>query len=166
MFYTPLINKALKICFDAHKNQVDAAGMPYVFHPLHLAEQFDSETRIVCALLHDVREDNRTNYDMDFFARNFPAHICNVLCLLTRRESQEYREYIYELSKDDDAKAIKIKDLEHNMNIARFGVDEEWFMKDVSKQTKLIQERYLPALKFLQGYNPDYAKRYTEAEEE
>lgn len=160
MFYTPLINKALKICFEAHKAQVDKAGVPYVFHPIHLAEQFDSETRIVCALLHDVVEDWGKIYDKDFFAHNFPPHICKVLFLLTRRENQEYRQYIYELSKDDDAKAIKIADLKHNMDISRFGVDKEWFLTDYSKNLELVHTRYSPALEYLLGNNPEYAKAY------
>ena len=37
--YTPLTKKALAICWDAHRNQTDKGGLPYVFHPLHLAEQ-------------------------------------------------------------------------------------------------------------------------------
>ena len=33
MLYTELTQKAMKICFEAHKEQVDKGGMPYVFHP-------------------------------------------------------------------------------------------------------------------------------------
>ena len=39
MIYTELTKKALLISFDAHKNQLDKSGMPYVYHPFHLAEQ-------------------------------------------------------------------------------------------------------------------------------
>ena len=39
MLYTPLTKLALKLCFEAHKNQTDKSGLPYVFHPFHLAEQ-------------------------------------------------------------------------------------------------------------------------------
>ena len=37
--YTSLTKKAMMICFETHKNQKDKSGMPYVFHPFHLAEQ-------------------------------------------------------------------------------------------------------------------------------
>ena len=30
MIYTALTKKAMKISFDAHKNQVDKSGIPYV----------------------------------------------------------------------------------------------------------------------------------------
>ena len=57
MLYTPLTKKALTLCFEAHKDQVDKTGLPYVFHPFHLAEQMTDEYTTVCALLHDVIED-------------------------------------------------------------------------------------------------------------
>ena len=57
MIYTKLTKKALKLCFEAHKDQVDKSGMPYVFHPFHLAEQMPDEYTTITALLHDVAED-------------------------------------------------------------------------------------------------------------
>ena len=40
MIYTPDTKKAIKLCFEAHRNQTDKSGLPYVFHPFHVAEQF------------------------------------------------------------------------------------------------------------------------------
>ena len=57
MLYTNLTKKALKISFQAHKNQLDKSGIPYVYHPFHLAEQMDDEYSVCVALLHDVVED-------------------------------------------------------------------------------------------------------------
>ena len=37
MIYTPLTNRALRIAYEAHADQVDKCGTPYVFHPYHLA---------------------------------------------------------------------------------------------------------------------------------
>ena len=57
MIYTELTKKAMKLCFTAHKDQTDKSGLPYVFHPFHLAEQMETEYGTVVALLHDVMED-------------------------------------------------------------------------------------------------------------
>ncbi|MBR5596792.1 MAG: hypothetical protein IKW30_05225 [Lachnospiraceae bacterium] len=57
MIYTTLIKKAMRIAFEAHKEQVDKNGMPYIYHPFHLAEQMPDEDTICVALLHDVIED-------------------------------------------------------------------------------------------------------------
>ncbi len=60
MIYTPKTKRAMKLCFEAHKNQVDRGGLPYVFHPFHVAEQMKDETSTVVALLHDVVEHTLT----------------------------------------------------------------------------------------------------------
>lgn len=43
MIYTDLTKKAMQLCFDAHQGQTDKSGLPYVFHPMHLAEQMQDE---------------------------------------------------------------------------------------------------------------------------
>lgn len=62
MIYTPDTKKAIKLCFEAHRNQTDKSGLPYVFH-LHVAEQMPNEETTIVALLHDVIED--TSYTID-----------------------------------------------------------------------------------------------------
>ena len=59
MFYTPLTKKAMQIAYKAHHNQVDKSGVPYIFHPFHLAEQMTDEYSVCAALLHDVAEEAR-----------------------------------------------------------------------------------------------------------
>lgn len=63
MIYTPLTKKALKISFKAHKDQMDKSGMPYIYHPFHLAEQMNDEYSTCVALLHDVVEDTDISLD-------------------------------------------------------------------------------------------------------
>ena len=63
MIYTNLTKKALKLSFDVHKEQVDKSGLPYVFHPFHLAEQMETEDTTIVALLHDVVEDSDLTLD-------------------------------------------------------------------------------------------------------
>ena len=71
MLYTPLTKKALKLSFAAHKDQLDKSGMPYVYHPFHVAEQMETEETVAVALLHDVIED--TDYTLeDLKAMGFP----------------------------------------------------------------------------------------------
>ena len=67
MIYTEKTKKALKLCFEAHKDQTDKSGLPYVFHPFHLAEQMPDEDTTIVALLHDVVED--TDYTLDDLRR-------------------------------------------------------------------------------------------------
>ena len=57
MIYTELTKKALRLAYEAHTGQEDKAGIPYICHPLHLAEQMNDEISTCVALLHDVVED-------------------------------------------------------------------------------------------------------------
>lgn len=60
MIYSPLIRKAVLIMFEAHKEDLDKGGYPYVFHPFYLASQMVDEDSTIVALLHDVVENCRS----------------------------------------------------------------------------------------------------------
>ena len=89
MIYTEWTKKAMKLAYKAHHGQVDKGGMPYVFHPFHLAEQMDDEISTVAALLHDVVED--TDWTLEALAaEGFPAESMEVLRLLTPKRGALY----------------------------------------------------------------------------
>ena len=140
MIYTPLTKKALKLCFEAHKNQVDKTGLPYVFHPFHLAEQMKDEYSTVCALLHDVVEDTEYTFE-DLINMGFPNEVIEALKLLTHAEDVPYMDYVKALSVNPIAKAVKIADLTHNSDTSRLDVVDEWALKR--------EEKYKKALEFL-----------------
>ena len=62
MIYTTKTKMAINLLFEAHKDQKDKSGLPYVFHPFHVAEQMDDEDSTIVALLHDLLED--TSYTL------------------------------------------------------------------------------------------------------
>ena len=90
--YTSLTKKAMMICFETHKNQKDKSGMPYVFHPFHLAEQMETEDEICTALLHDVAEDSDCTIE-DLKKEGFSADTMKNLCPIcsTLRHLKEIR---------------------------------------------------------------------------
>ena len=91
MIYTPMTKKALKLCFTAHKDQIDKSGMPYVFHPFHLAEQMQDEDSTIVALLHDVVED--TDYTLaDLREMGFSAEVLEAIALMTHVDGVPYME--------------------------------------------------------------------------
>ena len=63
MIYTVNTRKAMEIAYKAHHGQVDKSGVPYIFHPIHLAEQMDTEDECIVALLHDVVEDTEMTFE-------------------------------------------------------------------------------------------------------
>lgn len=117
MIYTPLTQKAACIAYAAHAGQTDKAGMPYIFHLYHVAEQMHDETEICVALLHDVAED--TLVTLSDLEKEFPADVVAALKLLTRKEDEEYLDYIHKIKSDPIARAVKIADLKHNSDLTR-----------------------------------------------
>lgn len=142
MIYTPLTKAALRLSFDAHRDQVDKTGLPYVFHPFHLAEQMTDEISTVCALLHDVVEDTDITLD-DLGQMGYPKEVIEVLALLTHEENVPYMDYVREIAKHPVAKAVKIADLRHNSDLSRLDTIDEYALKR--------NEKYKAALALLEG---------------
>ena len=141
MIYTEMTKKALKLCFEAHKNQVDKSGMPYVFHPFHLAEQMEDENTTIVALLHDVVEDTEYSLD-DLKNMGFPQQVIEALGLLTHDKSVPYMDYIAEIKNNPIAKAVKLADLKHNNDLSRLDIIDA---KVISRK-----EKYEKAIAFLE----------------
>ena len=117
MVYTPLVYRAMHIAYQAHHGQQDKSGAPYIFHPIHLAEQMDDEVSCCAALLHDVVED--TDVRMEELAREFPEEVIQVLKLLTHDDAVPYFDYVREIKKHPVAKKVKLADLAHNSDQTR-----------------------------------------------
>ena len=123
MIYTEQTKKAMKLCFEAHKAQTDKSGMPYVFHPFHLAEQMTDEKTVTLALLHDVVEDSSYNFD-DLISMGFDSEVVDALRLLTHEEGVPYMDYVAEIKKNPLSRAVKLADLAHNSDLTRLSPDE------------------------------------------
>ena len=138
MIYTPLTKKALKLCFDTHKDQVDKSGMPYVFHPFHLAEQMDDEMSTVCALLHDVVEDSEMTFD-GLSDMGFPSEVIEVLRLLTHEDEVPYMDYVREIKNNPVARKVKLADLKHNSDSTRVDQADDRMLRRWEKYREAIR---------------------------
>ena len=140
MIYTALTKKALKLCFEAHKDQTDKSGMPYVFHPFHLAEQMTEEKSTAVALLHDVIED--TPYTLeDLRAMGFDEEVLAALALMTHDDSVSYMEYVAKLRDNELARKVKLADLRHNSDLTRLDA--------VVDKARARAEKYRAAIRLL-----------------
>ena len=141
MIYTPKTKMALKLCFEAHKEQVDKSGMPYVFHPFHLAEQMNTEETTIVALLHDLVED--TDYTIeDLVDMGFDKSITDAIALMTHADNVAYMDYVRAIKDNPIAKAVKLADLKHNSDLTRLDTIDE---KALSRR-----EKYLKAIAILE----------------
>jgi (p)ppGpp synthase/HD superfamily hydrolase len=133
-----MTKKAMKLCYAAHKDQMDKSGLPYVFHPFHLAEQMPDEDTTVTALLHDVVED--TSYTLeDLRKMGFPQQVLDALSLMTHDKRVPYLEYVSALKGNAIARTVKLADLRHNSDLTRLDVVDEKALKRVEKYRAAIQ---------------------------
>ena len=139
MIYTELTKKAMKLAFAAHKDQLDKSGIPYVFHPIHLAEQMESEETAIVALLHDVVED--TEYTLqDIAAMGFPQEVLDALALMTHDKAVLYMDYVAQLKENPIARTVKLADLRHNSDLTRLDAVDEKAHARIEKYRKAMTE--------------------------
>lgn len=138
MIYTPMTKKALCIAYKAHEGQVDKTGVPYIFHPFHLAESMTDENSTIVALLHDVIEDTDWTID-DLKKEGFNEDILTALKLMTHNPAEPYMDYISRLSTCPVARQVKLADLYHNSDQTRVENPDEKMLKRWEKYDRAIQ---------------------------
>ena len=117
MIYTPMTKRAMTIAYNAHHGQVDKVGTPYIFHPIHLAEQMDDEISCCVALLHDTVEDTDVTFaDLE---KEFPREVLDALRLLTHTDGVDYFDYVRAIKQNPVAVKVKLADLAHNSDQTR-----------------------------------------------
>ena len=140
MIYTELTKKAIRFAFEAHTGQTDRSGLPYVLHPIHVAEQMTTEDGCVVALLHDVLEDT-DHTEEDLRQQGFSEAQITAVKLLTRTEGEDYFEYIRRMKENELAVAVKLEDLAHNMDRSR--------LEEVSDKDEARFHKYEEAIRIL-----------------
>lgn len=142
MIYTAMTKRALKLCFQAHKDQTDKSGMPYVFHPFHLAEQMENEREVTVALLHDVIEDTPYTLD-DLMKMGFDQTVIEAIERMTHDDGVSYMEYVARIKTNALARKVKLADLRHNSDLTRLDTLDE--------SARMRVEKYARAIKLLES---------------
>ena len=137
MIYTDSTKKAMKLIFEKHQNQFDRAGIPYVNHPLHVAESMPDEDSTCVALMHDLIEDTNTTLD-DIKAMGFNQKIIETLETLTHDHNEDYYKYVAKLSSNPMAIQVKLSDLYHNSDLSRLNEITEKDLMRCEKYKKCI----------------------------
>lgn len=127
--------KAIAIAAQAHQEQLDKAGAPYILHPLRMMLRMRSETEMMAAILHDVVED--TDWTLDKLRQaGFSDEVVQAVECLTHRDRETYEEFIARVSVNPVARQVKLADLEDNMDMRRLSTVTE---QDVQRLHKYHQ---------------------------
>ena len=137
-----LLSLAITVATEAHKDQVDKGGNPYILHPKAVADSLDSTENKIVAYLHDVCEDTDITFD-DLKDMGFTDRIVNSVRILTKTDDISYDDYLKSVKKDSNAWHVKMADIKNNMDLSRIPNPTE---KDFARL-----EKYKKALAFLEG---------------
>ena len=149
MIYTDMTKKAIKLMYEKHKNQIDKSGMPYVLHPLHVAESMKDEKTTVVALLHDIVEDTDITLT-DLIKMQFPKEVVDAIGIMTHTSELSYYEYIERISSNPISTEVKLADLKHNMDLSR--------LNQITKEDLERLKKYKKSFDYLFAINEQYKK--------
>ena len=138
MLYTPLTKKAIVLAFNAHINQKDKSGLPYIFHPWEVANQLNDEACVCVALLHDIIEDTNITYD-DLRNEGFSEEIIEGIKGVTKKENEDYMDFVTRAKSNNISRLVKIADLRHNMDLTRMNEITEFDIKRYQKYEKALK---------------------------
>lgn len=116
---------AIQIAADAHVDQSDRSGKPYILHAIRVMDDVRSKDPEVkqIAVLHDVVEDTSWTIQQ-LSALGFSDRVIDALELLTHDDA--YDTYIEKMCTNRDAMLVKMADLRHNSDITRLkGVSDK-----------------------------------------
>ncbi len=153
-FFNPLsLSKAYEFALKAHKNQKRDEGVPYIIHPVAVADiltdlKLDSAT-ITTGLLHDTIEDTKATYES--VKKEFGKEVADLVEGVTKisaleeqaaenSKAENFRKLILATSKDIRVLLVKLADRLHNMRTLKFVRDKN---KRIRK-AKETMEIYAP----------------------
>ncbi|WP_143305250.1 phosphohydrolase [Chitinophaga vietnamensis] len=129
------LSRAIEIAIDAHKNQVDKYGQPYIGHVFRVMQQGRTEDEKILGVLHDVVEDS--DWTFEALAREGLApHILEALrCVTKLSDEEDYEHFVNRTLQNRLACLVKLNDLTDNMDIKRMSIVQD---KDVARLNKYL----------------------------
>ena len=133
-----MLEKALLLAVKAHTGQVDKGGAPYILHPIRVMLACEGEKEKIVALLHDTLEDTALTA-ADLRRESFPEDIVQAVLCLTRKQDEDYMDYIAHVSENPLAAGVKCADLQDNMDISRIPNPTEKDFARIRKYEQALQ---------------------------
>lgn len=143
------LQRAIEIAVEAHRDQSDKAGAPYILHPLRVMMSVDTDEERIVAVLHDVVEDGPGWSFERLEAEGFPSSVIDALRLVTKRredqgdDEESYLRFVRRTLPNAVARRVKIADIRDNLNATR--------LKELTERDRLRMNRYLAALRVLEA---------------
>jgi (p)ppGpp synthase/HD superfamily hydrolase len=126
-----MLGKAIALAAKVHETQKDRGGKAYILHPLRMMMRLrtEDEELMAIAVLHDTVEDG--DIDLQYLRTvGFSERVIAAVDALTKREGEDYDDFIRRAALNPDAKVVKREDLRDNSDITRLkGLRQKDFVR-------------------------------------
>lgn len=139
---TSQLGRAFELAAFYHSAQKDKLGEPYLLHLVRVCIAVNSDTAKTVALLHDIVEDGHLKLaDID---RDFSEYVAAAVDAITKRDGEEYVDYLSRVKTNEIALAVKLADIADNCDEARLVQLDEL-------TAARLRKKYAHALDLLRG---------------
>jgi (p)ppGpp synthase/HD superfamily hydrolase len=132
------LERAIAIAAEAHAGQVDKAGAAYVLHPLRVMLAVATPEERIVGVLHDVCEDCPGWSFERLRAEGFSEAVLAGLDAVTKREGEDYPDFVRRAAADPIGRAVKLADLRDNCDLARIASPGEADFRRIEKYRQAI----------------------------
>lgn len=140
-----LLEKAVRICVEKHAGQRDKAGNAYFLHPMRVAMRCRTDEEKMVALLHDTIEDTDVTPEYLLDA-GFPPEIVDAVLSVTKREGEDYDDFVARARSNPLGRAVKLHDIEDNLDVLR--------LPEIDAAMTARYNKYLRGRRFLLDETP------------
>lgn len=113
-----LVKLAESIAREAHTGAIRKFGAdkdkPYIVHPERVAAKLDYPVLKAAGWLHDVVEDTKITFQ-DLLDRGIWPEVVDILKYVTKKEGENYKDFMVRISRSKFAMQLKKADLEDNL---------------------------------------------------
>ncbi|MGM9822615.1 MAG: GTP pyrophosphokinase [Muribaculaceae bacterium] len=127
-----------------HAGQRDKMGQAYFQHPMRVAMRCTTDEEKIVALLHDTIEDTDVTAEY-LLAEGFPQSVVDGILSVTKREGENYEDFVARAKQNPLGRVVKLHDLEDNLNALRL----DRFDADMAAR----YNKYLAARQYLLSNN-------------
>jgi (p)ppGpp synthase/HD superfamily hydrolase len=113
------LERAIQIAAQAHAGQTNKADEPYVRHPLRVMDHVEGEPARIVAVLHDVLEDCPAWTADRLRVEGFSEGVLEALLAVTRREGEDYFDFVRRAAANPIGRRVKLADLADNIAMTR-----------------------------------------------
>jgi (p)ppGpp synthase/HD superfamily hydrolase len=132
------LERAIAIAVEAHQGQTDKAGAPYILHPLRVMFSLGTTEERIAGVLHDVVEDS--DWTFEALAREgFSSSIVEALKAVTKKEREDYCDFVRRTSQNAIGAKVKLADLTDNSDMSRIKGPTETDFKRLEKYRRAIR---------------------------